>query len=81
MGTQLIQLNESGGLDVASGYNMTVHPRTGTVPCAHTYARSVCRRHMREGVRTGLRKRIPVATGMLVLTGHGATLHECRTVP
>jgi len=29
VGTQLIQLNESGGLDVASGYNMTVHPRTG----------------------------------------------------
>ena len=30
MGAQLVQLNESGGLDIAGRYNLTVHPRDGT---------------------------------------------------
>jgi len=29
VGKQLIRLNEGGGLDVAGGYKLTVHPRTG----------------------------------------------------
>ena len=30
VGEQLVQLNESGGLDIAGKYNLTAHPRDGT---------------------------------------------------
>ena len=37
MGAQLVQLNESGSLDIAGKYNLTVHPRTGIPRRADTF--------------------------------------------